>query len=99
MKVDLNTDFEALFNEALAKWKIREDVLEPLSKRKYSIVLAGRSMQDPEYQELEMQEIDAKIKYQRWIKENITDRGITLYYNQCTGKPMSMSITVAGAKN
>lgn len=72
MKADLNTNFEALFNEALAKWKIREDVLKP---------------------------IDAKIKYQNWIKENITNRGITLKCDQFTGKPLSMSITVAGAED
>lgn len=99
MKADLNTDFEALFNEALAQWKIRENAIEPISKAKYSHVLCGGNMSTDVYRKLEEDEIDAKIKYQNWIKKNITDRGITLYYNQYTGKPLRMCITVAGTEN
>lgn len=98
MKVDLNTDFDALFNAALAQWKTREEALEPISKAKYSHVLCGGNMSTDVYRKLEEDEIDVKIKYQNWIKKNITDRGITLLYNQFTGKPMSMYVTVAGAE-
>ena len=98
MKADLNTDFEALFNEALAQWKIRENALEPISKAKYSHILCGGNMSTDVYRKLEEDEIDVKIKYQNWIKKNITDRGITLLYNQCNGKPVSMYVTVAGAE-
>lgn len=97
MKADLTLDFEALLTAAQAQWKLREQAIEPLSKRKYSLVLAGRSMQDPEYQELEMQEIDAKIKYQRWIKENLTERGIMYATQHADGKPKTLFVIVAGA--
>ena len=97
MKADLTLDFEALLIAAQEQWKLREQAIEPLSKRKYSLVLAGRSMQDPEYQELEMQEIDAKIKYQRWIKENLTERGIMYATQHADGKPKTLFVIVAGA--
>ena len=98
MKVDLNTDFDALFNAALAQWKIREEALEPISKAKYSHVLCGGNMGTDTYRKLEAEEAAVKLEYQNWIKQNITDRGITLKYNQYTGKPISMCITVAGAE-
>ena len=95
--IDPNVDYEALLTAAKTQWKIRLDKLESIAKAKYSHILAGGSMQDPEYQELEMQEIDAKIKYQNWIKHNITERGIRLHTNESwNNMPMGLSILVAG---
>lgn len=96
-KIDPNIDYEALLTDAKAQWKSRIDRLEGISKLKYSLMMNGYSMQDPEYQELEMQEIDAKIKYQNWIKKNITERGILLHTNESwNNMPVSLSIPVAG---
>ena len=44
-----------------------------------------------------MQEIDAKIKYQRWIKENLTNRGIMYATQHADGKPKTLFVIVAGA--
>ena len=96
-KIDPNIDYEALLTDAKTQWKIRLNKLESIAKAKYSHVLTGGLMQDPEYKELEMQEIDAKIKYQNWIKKNITERGILLHVNHSwNDMPLSLSIPVAG---
>lgn len=96
MKVDLNTDFEALFNAVLAQWEIREQALDSISKAKYSHTLCGGNWSTDVYRKLDADETAAKNKYQNWITKNITNRGIMLKHNRYTGKPISMCITVAG---
>lgn len=96
-KIDPNIDYEQLLSDTKAQWKSRIDSLERISKLKYSLMMNGYSMKDPDFQKLEMQEIDAKIKYQNWIKKNITDRGILLHVNHSWhDMPLSLSIPVAG---
>lgn len=94
---DPNFDYEQLLSDTKAQWKSRMDRLEGISKLKYSLMMNGYSMKDPDFQKLEEDEIDAKIKYQNWIKKNITDRGILLHVNHSWhDMPLSLSIPVAG---
>ena len=96
MTVDLNTDFEALLAEAKAQHKLREDRLEPISKAKYSHVLCGGNMSTDVYRKLEEEEIDVKLKYQHWVKTNLTDKGIMLRTSGYSQAPVALWIVVAG---
>ena len=96
MKVDLSLDFDALLAEAVKQWKLREERLEPISKAKYSHVLCGGNMSTDTYRKLEEDEIDVKLKYQVWVKKNLTERGIKLITRNCDSKPTALWIIVAG---
>lgn len=96
MKVDLTLDFEALLLEAKVQWKLREDALEPISKAKYSHILCGGNMGTETYRKLEDEEDAIRSKYDAWIKENLTDRGIMLKTMNFDCKPVGLWIVVAG---
>lgn len=96
-KIDPNFDYEQLLSDTKAQWKSRMDRLEGISKLKYSLMMNGYSMTDPDFKKLEKRESDIKVKYQDWIKKNITDRGILLHVNHSWhDMPLSLSIPVAG---
>ncbi len=77
-----NIDFDALLKEAREK---RLALNAEMQKNAYDVKSAShlKALRD---------------EYGAWIKENITDRGISCAVDMYTGIPKSLSITVAVAE-
>lgn len=97
--VDLTLDFDAYLTAAKAQWKAEQDKLTPISKKKYSLVMAGKPVDCPEYRELEKQEFAIKAEYKTWIDENLYKRGMQLVKNPWDGEPEAIFVQVAGKKS
>jgi hypothetical protein len=82
MHINTNIDYESLLLAAIRKW----GELDAYLNRTDSSVA-------PEV----FRERDARRdEYYRWMRENFEDRGLTLHTEPFTGRPVSISITVAG---
>ena len=82
MHINTNIDYEGLLLVAIRKW---EELNAYLNRTDSSLA--------PEV----FRERDARREeYYRWRQENFEDRGLTLHTELYTGRPVSISITVAG---
>jgi hypothetical protein len=99
MKADINIDFDALLAAVQEQWNIREKALLPISEAKYSHGLCGGNVGTDVYRQLDEEESDIKLKYQIWIRENLTDRGIMMKTNGFDRKPVALWIVVASVED
>lgn len=81
MHINTNIDYEGLLLVAIRKW---EEINAYLRTKSY---LAPEVLREREAK---------REEYYRWQQENFEDRGLTLHTEVFTGRPVSISITVAG---
>jgi len=80
-KIDFTTDFDALLAEAVKRW----EKLEKLTgKTKYSADKADIAKVSK-----------ARDAYCKWTHKNFTSKGLTLWTDNFTGKPKSITVTLA----
>lgn len=80
-KIDLTTDFAALLAEAVKRW---EKLKKLIDKSKYSADKADIAKLNK-----------ARDTYGKWTRKNFTSKGLTLWTDNFTGKPKSITVTLA----
>ena len=96
--MNTNIDYDTLLTAAQAQHARLKEVQAQINAEYYSLTLHGAVVGDPRLIELDRQSRAAQTKYTTWLNENITKHGITLHTNQFTGKPLGLSIVVAGRR-
>lgn len=96
--MDTNIDYNALLADAQAQHTLLKEVQAQIAAERYSLAFHGAVVGDHRLIDLDRQHDAAQTKYTTWINENITKRGITLHADQFTGKPIGLSIVIAGRR-
>jgi len=96
--MNTNIDYNALLADAQAQHALLNEVQAQIAAERYSLAIHGAVVGSPSLCRLDHQSRAAQTNYIAWINENITKRGITLHADQFTGKPLGLSIVVAGRR-
>lgn len=91
-----NNYYETLLADAQKQRNILDDVLAEIRADRYQLSVSGVPIDDQRQIECDRRESKAKCTYTRWIDENLTKLGITLHTDQFTGRPVGLSVVVAG---
>ena len=95
---DLTLDYDALLTAAQAQYTLMSEILAAIAADEHALILHGTPINDPAITDCNRRRRKAANTYQRWIQDNITNRSITMYSEQHTGKPVGLSIVVAGRR-
>ena len=93
MNIDMTIDFDALLEEAKAKRKEYDEVID---KYRHTYIMEPGLM-DYYPDEVKPILIEARDKYLDWIDKNITKRGLSLELDMLS-RPIAITAVLAGKK-
>ena len=95
---DNTLDYDALLTAARVQYTLMIETLAAIAADEYTLALHGTPFNDPAITDCTRRRTKATNTYLHWIQVNITDRSITLHSERYTGKPVGLSIVVAGRR-
>ena len=90
--------YNAMLTEAQEQREILDDALAEIRADRYQLCVSGVPIDDRRQIECDQRERKATCAYTHWIHENLTKLGITMHVDQFTGRPVGLSIVVAGRR-